>query len=625
MLKPGDRRVLLEALRPPQGYRVDRALAATYSLDLLALLVAPLSFSLFDRLVDRSTEADGDRDPIGATALLQAVRVHAEQLTVFCQAGAIVRPARYRQLLTYLEGSVVEVGAPGGGVFHPKVWIQRLTGDGPVLYRLLVGSRNLTFDRSWDTLLVLEGELRDRTNAIAMNHPLGDFVESLPDMAIRSVSSGLKKEVARIAGEIRRVQFEPPVGFDEIRFWPLGLEGKARAPFEGQRIDRMLVASPFVAADTLKDLSATGGGHVLVSRPEELAKLPPSSVASFDEVLVLNEGAEPELDDFLSADTAARGLHAKLYVADQGRRACLWTGSANAAHAAFHHNVEMLVQLGGKKGDVGVDAVLGQDGGAVSLRALLVPFSPAEVPSQPNPIDELLEERLHRLKLAVARRPWHAKVTRDAGDRETYTVLLDSRGAPVPLDGGVTIRCWPITLSPDHAADPALSPESTSVMFAGCSFQALTSFFAFSLRAEEQGRAQETVFLVNAPLDGAPDDRRARVLLAMLDDPAKVMRFLRLLLALDAAAGIEDLLGLTDGADTAAPAARWGRGGETPLLEALLRALDHDPRRLEEFDRTVSELRAAPGGAALLPQDLDAIWGPIRAAWEARRAEGGRR
>lgn len=625
MLKPGDRRVLLEALRPPQGYRVDQAIAATYSLDLLALLVAPLSFSLFDRLADRSTGTDGDKDPIGATALLQAVRLHAEQLTVFCQAGAIARPARYRQLLTYLEGSVVEVTAPGGGVFHPKVWVQRFSGDGPVLYRMLVGSRNLTFDRSWDTLLVLEGELRDRTNAISANHPLGELIEALPDMAIRPLPAAQKREIARLAGEIRRVQFEPPVGFDEIRFWPLGLEGKPRWPFDGQRIDRLLVVSPFVSADTLKELSAAGDGHVLVSRAEELAKLPASSVASFEEVLVLDEGAEPEIDDTLSADTAARGLHAKLYIADQGRRASVWTGSANATHAAFQTNVEMLVQLGGKKGEVGVDAVLGQEGSAVSLRTLLVPFTPNDAPQQADPIAELLEKRLYRLKLEIARRPWRAKVTRDAADRETYTVLLESGGSPTPLDPGTTIRCWPITLSQEHAADLVIAPQATSARFAGCSFQALTSFIAFSVRAEEQGTAQEVVFLVNAPLDGAPADRRARVLLAMLDDSAKVMRFLKLLLALDAAAGLDDLLGLTDDGPEAAAAARWGRGAETPLLEALLRALDQEPQRLEEFDRTVRELRAAPGGAALLPPDLDAIWGPIRAVWEARRAEGGRR
>ena len=47
----------------------------------------------------------------------------------------------------------------------------------------------------------------------------------------------------------------------------------------------------------------------------------------------------------------ARDLHAKLYVADDGWNAHLWTGSANATDAAFgeNENVEFLVQLTGKK------------------------------------------------------------------------------------------------------------------------------------------------------------------------------------------------------------------------------------------------------------------------------------
>ena len=43
------------------------------------------------------------------------------------------------------------------GVFHPKCWLLRFApeyDDEPVRYRLLVLSRNLTFDRSWDVALV---------------------------------------------------------------------------------------------------------------------------------------------------------------------------------------------------------------------------------------------------------------------------------------------------------------------------------------------------------------------------------------------------------------------------------------------------------------------------------------
>ena len=186
MLAPRDRTLLLEALRPPEGYGLDRAMATTYTLDLVALLTAPLAFTFFD------WEDEDGRPAADPLALLEAVRRHARRLHVFCHGGAIHAPRNGQVLLAHLEPCVVEVAAPRKGVFHPKVWVLRFeenetgSGDGvPVRYRLIVASRNLTFDRSWDTVLVLDGELTKRKRAIASNRPLARFVEQLPDLARR--------------------------------------------------------------------------------------------------------------------------------------------------------------------------------------------------------------------------------------------------------------------------------------------------------------------------------------------------------------------------------------------------------------------------------------------------------
>ena len=48
VLEPDDRHTLLEALRPPPGFRLDFAVGTTYSLDLHALLAAPLAFALLE-------------------------------------------------------------------------------------------------------------------------------------------------------------------------------------------------------------------------------------------------------------------------------------------------------------------------------------------------------------------------------------------------------------------------------------------------------------------------------------------------------------------------------------------------------------------------------------------------
>lgn len=132
MLEPQSRRLLLQSLQPPEGYRLDWAVGTTYSLDLLALLSAPVAFAFSDC-------QDGDGRPVvEPLALLKAVRQYANRTCLFCQAGKIHVPRTYQPLLADLEDSIVEANAPRGGSFRPKLWFLRyLAEDGAVQLRFL--------------------------------------------------------------------------------------------------------------------------------------------------------------------------------------------------------------------------------------------------------------------------------------------------------------------------------------------------------------------------------------------------------------------------------------------------------------------------------------------------------
>ena len=132
---------------------------------------------------------------------------------------------------------MVEVSAPLGGAFHPKVTVvrylpnesdptweeQAYPGDGAARYRFLCGTRNITFDRSWDTMLVLEGDLATtRKNAFRRNRPLSQFIGSLPEMAVRDMDNATRSEIDLIADELLRVDFAPPDCAEDLTFWPLG-------------------------------------------------------------------------------------------------------------------------------------------------------------------------------------------------------------------------------------------------------------------------------------------------------------------------------------------------------------------------------------------------------------------
>ena len=218
MLDARARLVYLDQLRPPEGYRLDRAIATTFSLDLLSLLAAPISMVLSQS----ENGYDILRDPI---AVHEALRQTTNRLAVFCQQGHIAAPTQDTRLFSLLEHVVVEVRPPHRkGVFHPKTWVLRFESKyKPVLYRVMCLSRNLTFDRSWDTVLTLEGYVEDRQRGFAHNRPLVDFVQALPTLAVGTVPSTIGENIDRLAEELRRVRFEPPADFEDItQFIPLG-------------------------------------------------------------------------------------------------------------------------------------------------------------------------------------------------------------------------------------------------------------------------------------------------------------------------------------------------------------------------------------------------------------------
>ena len=271
MLKPDERAHLVELLRPPADCKLDCAVGTTFSLDLISALMLPLSFAFFDW---EQTDGKLIADPL---AMLEALRRYGNRFTVFCQSGQIRLPTTYQRLITFLEPCIYDVAAPDPkGVFHPKVWALRfLASDEKVRYRVLCLSRNLTFDRCWDTVVALDGELTDRSNAISANYPLAEFVAALPKLATRPLARERRQDITKVSDELKKVRFNWPEGFDgsQCRFWAGGLDARPTAPF-GTRRDKSLIVSPFLSNGVICDFLDRSGGTHIVSRPESLQEIP---------------------------------------------------------------------------------------------------------------------------------------------------------------------------------------------------------------------------------------------------------------------------------------------------------------------------------------------------------------
>jgi hypothetical protein len=607
-LTPQDRTLLIESLRPPADYQLHSAIGTTYSLDLIALMVAPVGFTFFD--VDPNHPAFLQLDPL---ELLEAIRRHASQIVLFCEAGRIAVPKHHRPLLTYLEDRIVQAKAPADGYsFHPKVWIIRYTNPGnEVWYRLLCLSRNLTFDRSWDTVLTLDGLLRsDREKGFGENLGLREFVAALPGMAIAEVPTGIRKQIGQIESEISRVAWDlTNTPFDSIRFWPLGHNGRKTWPFQG-RIQRLIVVSPFVSSGILTKLSGTNDSNVLISRPESLDKMSDAVLDGFEErhqLTTQSATTEPDADTLPGSDTPMQGLHAKLYIADDGYDGRLWTGSANATASAFGGNVEFLVELSGKKSKIGVSAFLEKVKGTASFSDLLEPYSRPDV-IRDNAAVEALEHELDGLRMPIAAAEW--TVTVSAGDNEQEYVPVASTKTSLPEWGEhVSVSCRPLSID-ESFVQPLASATLANASFKAVALESLTAFLVIDVRGEQGGYKAAIQFVVNANLKGAPANRKDRILQHMLHDRRALLRFLLLLLAdvsddpVAAASGQSQAWRKTPNADESSEA----------LLEPLLRALDRNPARLKAIQSLLKDLGSTEDGAKLMPDGLQELFAAI---WSA--------
>jgi hypothetical protein len=596
MLEPNSIRVLHDALRPPEGYELEHLLVTTFTLDLVSLLSVPLAFARFGAYGD----ADAlERDPL---ELLAAVERQAGRITVFHQAAAIAVPDRHRRLLTLVEDALVAVPAPRqGAVFHPKLWVAKYVNqEGKRAYRLLCLSRNLTADRCWDTVLVLDGA--PVRSIRAESKPLADFVGWLG--RARRLQTAHATLVGQLAHDLSRVRFEPPQPFEQLRFRPLGIRGYRDDPISAARRDRILIVSPFLGADQLATLCSDAREAILVTRPEEHGRLHGDLPPGVTRVLSLDDALEAEPDEEGTGSVWLAGLHAKTYVADQGWNASVWTGSANATAAAFRRNVEFLVELTGKKSTCGIDKILGDGSRGTFASMLVASDGTAELPE-----DDPLDATLDAVAREIAELAVDVRVTQDESG---WTLELVHQ--PQESSGWADVTVDGAPLASTHSPHRLEFASPVIARFDRLKAQEVSGLFVIDLRVHDRAEVARS-FVVSWPLLGAVPDRVHALLRELASDPNRMLAFIRMFLGDGDGDGVGSLPVPTTAAGEGSGADGWGANeGEPPLLELLVRALAREPERLDDLARWLPALIAEAGDGP--GKDLLRIWEPI---WQARQ------
>lgn len=594
MIRPKEDRVNYgQQLHAPKGYHVLGAIATTYGLDLETLLTACIALGLNED-TDSALRNSALND-------LHSIHQLSKKLVVFCEGGQMVVPAKNSPLMGLLDKHIVEVKLSSSKkhniypAFHPKVWIIAYkNSEGNVLVRLVVMSRNLTSDRSWDVSVTMEGFVgKSRQESMT---PLVDFVDYLISHIHdkKSHVSAIMRDMKRLLPYVK-MQIQEP--FDDFEFIPLT---KAK---QGRFYDDMLwceksrdklIISPFLSAGPIAHWNSLGGGtKVLITRASELGKIAHChdklDVYTLKDTIVYGEQS---LSTGESDDVRIEDIHAKLYLWGQtGEGTWLYIGSMNASERGLNTNCEFLVALHHK-------------GVSITTRTILNELMGKDEKDNPfekvdwEYIDVEVEEKderdnLQQMIKTICRLKMKAKAEECDGN---YRIILESPKDFPEVD--VTIR-------------PFLQKDSEqrlqlSTIFEGLSLIQLSELYVLTIK----GVDSQVSRLIKIPTTDIPEQREDKVIESIVDSPHKLALYIGLVLAGDDNFRQGQMLGqLLKETGHAKPANAFMPALYEKLLKAsvdhqeqieeigyLIDHIDNSNVVSEEMRRTVDLFRSKKGG-----------------------------
>ena len=593
----------LDALRPDFGWKVEYALLASYSADLVVVVAAMLALA----------GVDDDRGSGSKIDFATAIERLGGRFRLLIQSGRLMAPRKTPKILGLLDQFIRPVAFDESKQsWHPKIALVKTQSDDAkeIEWRLWIGSRNLTRDLSWDVGMTLVGRSGGEGKRIE------GLIELAQSLATRSELTNVTAK--SIASELSGVRWRCPQGcdIDEIL---LHDDGQRREfPDEPAGLKNLLVVSPFLDGTTVKRLS-TWGGHdskrTLLSSKVELLRLASQKekpLNGFQDLLMM---ASPDPDDVTAAaestspaddsedeEPEPRGLHAKVIVAEHDSGTTMWVGSANATGRGWNGpNAEVIAKVG-ITADVlaGVMTFINQSATIVHLEEL------NEAPQ----IDEE-QDRLEEARAQVAA-GWSVLQTIDDS-----IPILTTATDPNPFDTAIQLEV--ASLGGHWSAWPRGNKQ---LRMPAVSLGDVTELLACRLSLGDR----ETVWLQLAPINPAPGVERDRQALSRYLDPRTFLQWLRFLLV-GTAPG--DGGGSWDGAEKGTR-----RTGTTnpdwwsPTLEEILKAWGRDPASLHEVDRKAKyylELYRRRDPSEITSEerkvvtDFEQVWSTIRAELVATR------
>lgn len=593
-----------EQLNPPEGYELDSAIATSYSLDLNTLLAVPIALCFNDTL-------DGDMKG-EKLALLEAIGQLKGKFKVFYQKGNIAYPSQYNRLFTLLEPCLFPIVPEGGefSSFHPKLWLLRFVeNDKPekkakVVYRLIVLSRNLSFDRSWDVAATFDGVIdKSKAKLDNRNKEWVGFIKQLLDKdSSFEPAKNFKKELGQVV-------WQAPDNFKNVELIVGGGSYGRPVNIEQHDNDVLMVVSPFIksagggvnALDWLSSF-ASDGEKYLFSRAEELNAVGKDKLTDWECFAinddVVNGEERLELNDSKAGeDQQSQNLHAKIIINQKGNKTYWHLGSANSTTAALGdndhdqpRNTETMVRMSGESKKIGPRVLMEQWLGEKSEAGLFVKHEFQAVEYQDTDVlDTLLRSTVHQLISAQ----WKLTGKREKEENK-YTLIL-SVSVDVPLSEGVNVNVEQMAIQGRRELAVEMHWEHADI-------SNISALIPVHVKVDRNGKCVDKKLLIEScvELEGG-DVRHQHILKSLVDSDEKILNYVRLLLQVSPDKDQWLLFDAKGSGDSASSIIF----SDSPIFEQLLIASSRHPKLLKRISNLLERLKTS---GVDIPQEFSALW-----------------
>ena len=597
MLNPNnDRLDYGQIIAPPADYNLDFAIGTTYSLDLDALVGACIALGLAEE-----TDSDLMKNPI---CLLEALRATGDKIALFCEGGQIHLPNSVTSLYILLEKMVFPVttdakrGLANYPSFHPKFWlIKYVNNKGEALYRVVVLSRNLTFDRSWDVSFCIDGKKANYETD--KNNPISDFVsyliKQLPDT---ENASEKQKKMRSLLRELKHVEFSlDSKEFYDFDFIPVGISNKYNSKQDAlynlleDSFHEVLIMSPFLSKGVIKDFNDRNkyiehSEHVLITRASELGKLKPTDCSNFEIYTMKDAVIDGEsLISEENASTQKQDIHAKIYMIMKYPNTYLYLGSLNASHNALNGNIEFMVKLHTKNRYLNLsklkDSLFGTDEAEC----------PFQIASLNNAQEDTADEKAQMLDCIVK-----------AVNRLNASAVIKENGElfDINLSFETFESEYDITVSPLLSNKTA--PLSEKILFSSMELTQLSEFYKISVSDGKQTVSR----VIMIPTENMPTDREKAVVSSVVNDKSCFYRYIAFLLGDNM---VISALESNDSADEVTGTTKANKAIQLPALyEKMLRTAATAPERFKEIEYLIKSVSSD----GVIPEGFEELYNTFR-------------